>query len=69
MYTIRLAGDVKMNGPKTNAINGTRLPVHGTRARQIGIAKDTNSCKIVLLGCPGVGKTGMSRFIVINEIF
>ena len=55
-----------MNGPKANAINGTRLTVNGTRSRQIGVEKDTNSCKIVLLGCPGVGKTGMFNALSIN---
>ena len=48
---------MKMNGPKI-AVNGTKVTMNGTRSRPSSAEKDTNTCKIVLLGCPGVGKTG-----------
>ena len=41
-------------------MNGTKLTMNGSRPR---LEKDTNSCKIVLLGCPGVGKTGTFEHI------
>ena len=46
-----------MNGPKI-AMNGAKVTMNGTRSRPSSAEKDTNTCKIVLLGCPGVGKTG-----------
>ena len=51
-----------MNGTRQTNVNGTRhtnvnkMVLNG--ARPNSESKDYNSCKIVLLGQPGVGKTG-----------